>query len=177
MKNGLTILLMSVALATSTAALAGEGCPHATDGTCSGHADAGGTCDGIKGGCIWTDTKADFALADEGDALKLAAVVNGCAGKRAAFQQKLADELVRDAAGGGCQQCPFSVQGLTFKAENTDLGATVKVTGPADKRAEFKTRYEKKIAERKATAAAPAAAPAPTAGGCGCGKEKATFGE
>jgi hypothetical protein len=166
MKTMWTVLALVATLAWTTMAPAGEGCAQAEAGTCA-QAKAGG-CGGDQGGCIWGDAKAEFALAEQGDALTLAVVVNGCGGKRAAFQKKLADELARDAAGGGCSQCPFSVPGLSFKAENTDLGATVKVTGPADKRAEFKARYEKKIAARK---------DAPTPGGCGCGHEPAAFGE
>jgi hypothetical protein len=166
MKKVLTVLFLGLALAISSVALAGEGCEQAAKGTCP-MAQQGG-CSGGQG-CIWTDGKVDFALAEDGDALKLAAVVNGCAGKRAAFQKKLTDELAQDAAGKGCSGCPFSVQGLTFTAENTDLGATVKVSGPADKRAEFKTRYEAKMAARKAPAAE---------GGCGCGGHgAAAFGQ
>jgi|GEM_PF-2709104 len=165
-------VVLVLVLAFSGSAFAGEGCGQAAmcgqAATCGQAAEKGG-CGGDKGGCIWGDTKAEFALAEEGDALKLAVVVNGCPGKRAAFQQKLADELARDANGGGCSSCPFSVTGLAFKAENTDLGAIVLVTGPADKRAEFKTRYQKKIADRSS---------APAEGGCGCKHgDGAAFGQ
>ena len=141
MKTRLAIVLALALFALP--AFAGEGCAMAA-----------------KGGCIWNDQKADFSLAAEGDSLILAAVVNGCPGKRAGFQAKLADELGGAAKGTACEGCPFGVKDLALKAENTELGATVTVTGPADKRAEFQKRFEAKMEARKTAA---------DSSGCGCG--------
>lgn len=130
-----------------------------------------GSCGGGKakagepgGHCVWMDTMVDFSLAEEGDKLLLASVVNGCPGKRARHQDKFEADIATGKTGTCCESCPFALKGLAFEFARTELGATVAITGPADKRAEFKRLYDAKIAAR---------ATAGDTGGCGCSKAKA----
>jgi hypothetical protein len=161
------LLVLSLALAWTLPALAGPGC---------GMAD--------KGGCIWGDQKASFSLADKDDTLLLAAVVEGCAGKRAGFQKRLAAEIDGAKKGTSCKECPFGIEGLSFAAEKTELGSTVVISGPKEKRDAFKAAYEAKLAAIKAAPAGSgcgggcggcdAAKAAPKAGGCGGGTDDAS---
>ena len=138
------LLVLSLALAWTLPALAGEGCGMAA-----------------KGGCIWADQKASFSLTEKDATLVLAATVDGCAGKRSGFQARLAAEIDGAKKGTSCKECPFAIEGLDYKAENTDLGALVTISGAEDKLAAFKARYDTKIAAKNA---------APAGGGCGsCG--------
>jgi hypothetical protein len=126
-----------------------------------------GSCGGDKadGACVWMNKMVDFSLAEEGDKLLLASVVNGCPGKRARHQDKFEADIAKGKTGTCCPSCPFALKDLAFEFTRTELGATVAITGPADKRAEFKKLYEAKIAAR---------ATAGDTGGCGCDKTKAT---
>ena len=137
------VLVLALTLAWALPAFAGEGCAMAQ-----------------KGGCVWTDQKASYTLTEKDSNLFLAAVVDGCAGKRAGYQARLASELDQAKAGTSCTDCPFGIKGLTFATENSEIGATVTISGPKDKLDAFQTRFDAKMESRKT---------APDTSGCGCG--------
>lgn len=120
-----------------------------------------------QGSCDWFNPHVTFALTEVEDGLALSSVVQGCAGMRAAHQDWLEAEIARAGKGEACDRCPFGVQGLSFSLERTDLGALVRIAGPKDRLAEFKSRFDAKMAARQE---------GPSGGGCGCARAAGTGG-
>lgn len=116
---------------------------------------------GGGGSCDWFNPHVTFALAEGTDGLELSSVVQGCAGMRVAHQDRIEAEIARAGKGEACDGCPFGVKGLTFSVERTDLGALVRITGPKDRLAEFRKRFDAKMAARQDGS---------SPGGCGCGR-------
>lgn len=114
-----------------------------------------------EGGCDWFNPHVTFTLSEDGDALALSSVVQGCAGMRAAHQDRIEAEIARAGKGSACEGCPFGVQGLSFTLERTDLGVLVRITGPKDRLAEFRQRFDAKMAARQEGG---------SGGGCGCAR-------
>lgn len=117
------------------------------------------------GSCDWFHPKVTFTLSEAEDGLALSSVVQGCAGMRAAHQDRLEAEIARAGKGEACEGCPFGVQGLSFSLERTDLGTLVRIAGPKDRLAEFQKRFDAKMAARQEGA---------SEGGCGCARAART---
>ncbi len=120
-----------------------------------------------QGSCDWFNPHVTFTLAETADGLALSSVVQGCAGMRAAHQDRIEAEVARAGKGEACEGCPFGVQGLSFSLERTDLGTLVRIKGPKDRLAEFQKRFDARMAAREE---------GPSEGGCGCARAAGTGG-
>lgn len=118
-------------------------------------------CGEKAGACDWFNPHVTFSLTESKEGLTLSSVVQGCPGKRAAHQDRLEAEIARAAKGETCEGCPFGVKGLSFAVERTELGMLVRISGPQDQLAEFRKRFEAKMAARK---------DGPAHQGCPCSK-------
>lgn len=118
-----------------------------------------------QGSCDWFNQKVTFTLSEAEDGLTLSSVVQGCAGMRAAHQDRIAAEIARAGKGEACEGCPFGVEGLSFFLERTDLGTLVRIAGPKDRLAEFQKRFDARMAARQGE---------PSEGGCGCARAART---
>ncbi len=114
-----------------------------------------------EGSCDWFNPHVTFTLSEAEDGLALSSVVQGCAGMRAAHQDRIEAEIARAGKGSACEACPFGVPGLSFALERTDLGVLVRITGPKDRLAEFRQRFDAKMAARQEGT---------SGGGCGCAR-------
>lgn len=131
-------------------------------------------CKDGKGGYPWNSKKAEFSLTEAKDSLTLSVTVQGCAGMRSSFQEKLSGKAERANKGESCcASSPFAAKGLKYKIENTELGLTMGITGSAEGRAEFKKLFDARMADRKA---GKGCACGKDKGSCGCGKDKASCG-
>lgn len=104
-------------------------------------------CEG-SGECDWHNPKVTFTLAEDKEGLVLTSVVQGCPGMRAAHQERLEAEIARAKNGKACPGCPFSVDGLSYFFERTELGAIVYIRGPKNLLEEFRKKFDEKIAKR-----------------------------
>jgi len=100
--------------------------------------------------CPFNDERISLSLVEVGDSLTLTTTVQGCAGMRAMHHDEMLKKAEEAGKGKvGCERSPFGVKGLKYQVEKTGLGTLITITGPADKRARFKTRFDAEMEQRK----------------------------